>query len=77
MGLVQKQLAGVAEVAPDCVIMLRLHINAPFWWNEENPRECTEYFDGESEPHDNQVGVHRYLFGDLDTVSYTHLSSSA
>ena len=75
MGLVQKQLAGVAEVAPDCVIMLRLHINAPFWWNEENPRECTEYFDGESEPHDNQVGVHRYLFGDLDRRRLHSLAS--
>ncbi|MDD6209852.1 MAG: hypothetical protein PUB21_04515 [Bacteroidales bacterium] len=42
----RKQLRGVLEVAPEAAIVLRVHTNAPYWWNKANRDECTEYADG-------------------------------
>jgi hypothetical protein len=42
----QKQVRGLLDVCPDANIVLRIHVNAPFWWNEQNRAECTEYADG-------------------------------
>ena len=42
----RRQLRGVLEVAPEANIVLRVHVNAPYWWNEANRDECTEYADG-------------------------------
>ena len=42
----RKQLRGVLDVAPDAAIVLRVHTNAPYWWNKANRDECTEYADG-------------------------------
>jgi hypothetical protein len=41
---------------------MRIHINAPFWWNDENLDECTKYADGPVDqrtygpPNDNENG---------------------
>lgn len=43
---VQKQLGGVIAACPDACIVLRIHVNAPFWWNELHPEECTQFADG-------------------------------
>jgi len=42
----QKQVRGVLDACPHGLVVIRLHVNAPFWWNEENREECTEYADG-------------------------------
>jgi len=42
----QRQVRGVLDVCPDANVVIRLHVNAPFWWNEQNRAECTEYADG-------------------------------
>lgn len=73
--LARKQIRGVLEVMPDAAVFLRLHINAPFWWNDENPEECTEYADGPSIPHEDNLGVSRYILGDLDRRRLHSLAS--
>ena len=47
------QIAGVLHACRDAAVVLRVHVNAPYWWNEAHPDECTEYADG-------AVEVHRY-----------------
>jgi hypothetical protein len=34
----QKQVRGVLDVCPDAAVVIRVHVNAPFWWNEENQK---------------------------------------
>jgi hypothetical protein len=48
----QRQVRGVLDVCPDAAVVVRIHINAPFWWNEANREECTQYADG---PIDNRT----------------------
>ncbi|HVG16658.1 MAG TPA: hypothetical protein VM935_16910, partial [Chitinophagaceae bacterium] len=43
---VQKQIRGVLDVCPGASVVIRVHTNAPYWWNEQNREECTEYADG-------------------------------
>lgn len=42
----RRQVRGLLEVCPDAAVVIRIHVNAPFWWNEQNPQECTQYADG-------------------------------
>ena len=46
MTKVRRQVRGVLDQCPDASVVIRLHVNAPFWWNEAHPDECTEYADG-------------------------------
>lgn len=46
IALAQKQVRGVLDVCPQASVVIRVHVNAPFWWNEANPDECTQYADG-------------------------------
>ena len=39
------QIRGVLDVCPGAAIVMRIHVNAPYWWNEDNRQECTEYAD--------------------------------
>lgn len=41
-----RQVQGVVEQAPDGAVVVRIHVNAPFWWNERHRGECTEYANG-------------------------------
>lgn len=43
---VQRQVRGVLDVCPEAGVVIRVHVNAPYWWNEQNPDECTQYADG-------------------------------
>jgi hypothetical protein len=42
----QKQIKGVLDQCPDANIIIRFHVNAPFWWNESHLDECTQFADG-------------------------------
>lgn len=66
MELVRRQLRGVLDVDPQAGIMIRFHINAPFWWNDANPDECTQYADGPWEQDTPIWGLQRHIKGDLD-----------
>ncbi|CAN5463769.1 hypothetical protein BH11BAC3_BH11BAC3_27580 [soil metagenome] len=42
----QQQVRGLLDVCPDANVVLRVHVNAPFWWNDAHPEELTGYVDG-------------------------------
>jgi hypothetical protein len=42
----QRQVRGLLDVCPDASVVIRVHVNAPFWWNKENPDECVQYANG-------------------------------
>ena len=46
MDLARRQLRGVLDACPAAAIVLRLHVNAPMWWNQAHPEECTQFADG-------------------------------
>ncbi|HVY74816.1 MAG TPA: hypothetical protein VG890_08310, partial [Puia sp.] len=58
----QRQVRGVLDACPDAGVVIRVHVNAPYWWNEENREECTQYADGPVDarsygpPNDNENG---------------------
>ena len=51
MAKARRQVRGVLEQCPQTSVVVRLHVNAPFWWNEAHPEECTEYADGPIQTH--------------------------
>ncbi len=48
--LAKKQVRGVLDACPGASVVVRLHVNAPFWWNDLHPAECVVYLDGPTEP---------------------------
>jgi hypothetical protein len=42
----QRQVRGVLDANPNAAVIVRVHVNAPFWWNEQNKEECTQFADG-------------------------------
>ncbi|MEO6992912.1 MAG: hypothetical protein ABI273_04755 [Lacunisphaera sp.] len=40
------QVRGLLDVCPDAAVVMRIHVNAPFWWNEANHDECVEFANG-------------------------------
>lgn len=46
MSKVQRQVRGVLDQCPDANVVIRVHVKAPFWWNEAHPEEITRYADG-------------------------------
>ncbi len=42
----QRQVRGLLDVCPDAAVVIRVHVNAPFWWNEQNPDECVQFANG-------------------------------
>lgn len=46
LGHARRQVRGVLDVCADAAVVLRVHVNAPFWWNEAHPDECTRFADG-------------------------------
>ena len=80
ISLAQRQLAGVLEVAPEAAIILRIHTDAPYWWNEANRDECTEYADGPIQehylpgpPHNNEdFSIMRSLRASLASQKWKH-----
>ncbi|GAB4025922.1 hypothetical protein [Spirosoma gilvum] len=41
----RRQVRGVLDQCPEAGVVIRIHVNAPFWWNKANPAECTQYAD--------------------------------
>jgi hypothetical protein len=60
----RRQVRGLLDVCPDAGVVIRLHVNAPFWWNDQNPDECTEYANG---PVDTRVYGPPFNIEDGDT----------
>ncbi len=46
IALARKQIRGVLDACPGGSLVLRLHVNAPGWWNLLHPEECVQYADG-------------------------------
>ncbi len=40
---VQAEIAGILEACPDALVILRLHVNPPYWWLRDNPDELVSY----------------------------------
>ena len=74
MELVRRQIQGVLAVNSDAAIAIRLHVNAPAWWNAANPSEITQFADGPVA--DIPVrGLHRLLEHDLDRTPRASMAS--
>ncbi|HVG13462.1 MAG TPA: hypothetical protein VM935_00840, partial [Chitinophagaceae bacterium] len=68
---------GVLDVCPGASVVIRVHTNAPYWWNEQNREECTEYADGPIEtrqygpPFNNEDGdINRALRASLASMKW-------
>ncbi|MFN0173369.1 MAG: hypothetical protein ACKVU0_01885 [Saprospiraceae bacterium] len=46
MGLTRRQIRGVLDACPGGAVVVRLHLNAPVWWNRIHPEECVQYANG-------------------------------
>ncbi len=46
MDLARQQIRGVLDACPRAAVVVRLHVNAPLWWNKVHPEECVQYADG-------------------------------
>ncbi|MEI6107508.1 MAG: hypothetical protein WCR49_10900 [Opitutae bacterium] len=75
----QHQIRGLLEVCPDAGIVMRIHVNAPFWWNEAHREECATYADGPVDqrsygpPFNNEDGdVDRPLRASLASLKWRH-----
>ena len=49
MSIAIRQIQGILDADPDACVMLRIHMNAPLWWNEAHPEECVGYADTRAE----------------------------
>lgn len=74
MELVRRQLRGVLDVNPNAPISIRLHVNAPPWWNADNPDELTQYSDGPVADIPLR-GLQRPLENDLERVPRASMAS--
>ncbi len=73
---VRRQFRGVLDAAPGAVLFMRLHINAPFWWNLKHPEETVRFADTEGHPHRPFWGIKRNVIDD-DDLGGGHLHSLA
>lgn len=46
MALARRQIRGVLDACPSASVVVRLHVNAPLWWNRAHPDECVQYANG-------------------------------
>ena len=74
MDLVRRQIRGVLDVNPDAAIAIRLHVNAPPWWNAAHPDEITRFADGPVADI-RMRGLHRPLENDLERVPRASMAS--
>ena len=40
---IQAEIAGVLDADPDSMVLLRLHMNPPYWWLRDHPEETAWY----------------------------------
>jgi hypothetical protein len=71
----RNQIRGILQVCPAAGVVLRLHVNAPPWWNAAHPEECVGYADGpvDSPP---TRGIERPLDRDLERSCRQSLASA-
>lgn len=50
LGLARRQVRGVLDACPDAAVMIRLHVNAPRWWQTQHPEEWAAYDGVEPSP---------------------------
>ncbi|MEO8301716.1 MAG: hypothetical protein ABI608_07980, partial [Rhizomicrobium sp.] len=74
MDLVRRQIRGVLDVNPNAAVSIRLHVNAPPWWNADNPGELTQYADGPVVDIPLR-GLQRPLENDLERVPRASMAS--
>lgn len=60
ISLARRQVAGFLAGCPEGHVMLRVHVNAPPSWWEENPDECVGYADGPAVP-EQRWGLERLM----------------
>lgn len=73
--LVRRQIAGVVEQCPQAAVFLRLHVNAPRWWNTRNPDEVIRYLNAPLEEEDTFGVLRRPLINDLKPVPRASFAS--
>ncbi len=74
MELVHRQIRGVLAVNPQAAISIRLHVNAPAWWNKANPDEITQYANGPVADIPMR-GLQRLLENDLERTPRASMAS--
>ena len=72
---VQRQVRGVLDQCPDAGVVIRMHVNAPFWWNEANRNECTQYADGPVDETLKSAAPHNNEDHDIDRALRASLAS--
>ena len=50
ISMAQRQIQGLLEVCPDAAVFFRLHVNAPFWWQDKHREDLVVYADAETSP---------------------------
>lgn len=50
ISIAQRQIQGLLEVCPDAAVFFRLHVNAPFWWQDKHREDLVVYADAEAIP---------------------------
>jgi hypothetical protein len=80
---VQRQIRGVLDARPDAAVFVRVHVNAPFWWNKQHPEECTQYANGPVDkreygiPYNNEDGdVDRPLRASLASMKWREAATA-
>jgi hypothetical protein len=75
LDLAKRQVKGVLDACPTASVVIRLHVNAPMWWNRAHPEECVQFADG---PIDNRpFGLpFNYEDGDIYRDRRASLASS-
>lgn len=68
-----RQLGGVLKVIPDAGIFIRLHVNAPRWWQARHPEESIDY--GNTQATGKGVYEQTWMRDDLSNVSRFSLAS--
>jgi len=62
------QVRGILEVCPNAAVMLRLHVNAPRWWQKKNSEEGIQYANIDSTIKDYSIGFVSLLSNDVLNV---------
>ena len=70
-----RQLEGLRAVCPDCRVVIRLHVNAPVWWINKHPEECTAFADAEAIPNRKFPMYQSLLDDDLKNIQKASLAS--
>ena len=68
----QAEVAGALEANPNAKIILRLHMNPPYWWMRDNPQELVEY---NGEPGVDDGETYRLIRNDGNHILHVSLAS--